>query len=82
MARDTTDLLQSPARLSGVLIFNCLGLQSGRINYNTNPDQQVSHVEMTLLEAVFSPAHGWENLQPPMTAGHPEESATTASATA
>jgi hypothetical protein len=67
-----TDLLQSPARLSGALIFNCLGLQSGRINYNANPDQQVSHLEMTLLEAVFSPARGWESLQPPMTAGDPE----------
>lgn len=77
-----TDLLQSPARLSGALIFNCLGLQSGRINYNANPDQQVSHLDMTFLEAVFLPARGWESLQPPMTAGDPEESATTASATA
>ena len=77
-----TDLLQSPARLSGALIFNCLGLQSGRINYNANPDQQVSHLEMTLLEAVFLPTRGWESLQPPMTAGDPEKSATMASATA
>jgi hypothetical protein len=75
------DLLQSPARLSGVLIFNCLGLQIGRINYNANPDQQVSHLEMTFLEAVFLPARGWENFQPPMSAGAPEEPTTTGSAT-
>jgi hypothetical protein len=77
-----TNLLQSPARLSGALIFNCLGLQSGRINYNAKPDQRVSHLEMTLLERVFLPARGWENLHPPMTAGDPEESATTTSARA
>ena len=75
------DLLQSPARLSGTLIFNCLGLQNGRINYNANPDQQVSHLEMMFLEAVFSPARGWESLQPPMTGGASEERETTASAT-
>jgi hypothetical protein len=54
-----TDLLQSPARLSGTLIFNCLGLQGGRINYNAHRDQQVSHLEMTRLEVIFSPARGW-----------------------
>jgi hypothetical protein len=70
-----TELLQSPARLSGALIFNCLGLQSGRINYNANPDQRVSHLEMTLLEAVFAPTRGWESLQPPMSADRPEETA-------
>jgi hypothetical protein len=77
-----TDLLRSPARLSGALIFNCLGLQGGRINYNADPDQEVSHLEMTFLETVFLPTRGWESLRPPMTASDPEESAATASATA
>ena len=72
-----TDLLQCPARLSGALIFNCLGLQRGRVNYNANPDQQLSHVEMAILEMVFTPTRGWENLQPPTSAAAPEESATT-----
>ncbi len=56
------DLLESPTRLSGALIFNCLGLQGGRINYNANADQQVSHLDMALLEMIFAPARGWENL--------------------
>ena len=47
------DVRQSPARLSGALIFNCLGLPSGRINSSANPYQQVSHLEMTFLEAAF-----------------------------
>jgi hypothetical protein len=72
-----TDLLQSPARLSGALIFNCLGLQSSRINYNANPDQQMSHMDMTLLEMVFAPPRGWEALQPPVRGAAPVESAST-----
>jgi hypothetical protein len=66
-----TDLLQSPRRLSGALIFNCLGLQGGRINYNANPEQQISHLEMTMLEVVFTPVRGWESVHPPVTAGDP-----------
>ena len=77
-----TDLLQSPGRLSGALIFNCLGLQGGRINYNANPEQQISHLEMTMLEVVFTPVRGWESVHPPVTAGDPELSATAESATA
>lgn len=75
------NLLESPARLSGALIFNCLGLQGGRINYNANADQQVSHLEMMFLERVFAPARGWESLQQPTSAGTQEESANTTSAT-
>jgi hypothetical protein len=75
------DLLECPARLSGALIFNCLGLQRGRINYNANADQQVSHMEMAFLEMVLAPARGWESLQPPMNADAPEESANTTSVT-
>jgi hypothetical protein len=69
-----TKLLQSPTRLSGTLIFNCLGLQNGRINYNANPDQRVSHIEMTVLETVFARTRGWESLHPPMTNAAPKES--------
>ena len=29
------DLAQCPRRLSGALVFNCLGLQEGRLNYKT-----------------------------------------------
>jgi hypothetical protein len=75
------DLLECPARLSGALIFNCLGLQGGRINYNANADQQVSHLDMAFLEMIFAPARGWESLQPPTSADAPEESANTTSVT-
>lgn len=56
------DLLQSPSRLSGVLIFNCVGLQSGRINYNARAPQQLTHLEMAVLEGIFTPLRGWEKL--------------------
>jgi len=75
------DLLECPARLSGALIFNCLGLQGGRINYNANADQQMSHRDMAFLEMVFTPARGWESLQQPTSADAPEESANTTSVT-
>ena len=58
------DLIACPTRLSGVLLFNCVGLQGGRINYNAGDQYQISHVEMAGLEAVFFPPRGWENLQP------------------
>ena len=72
------DLLQSPARLSGVLTFNCLGLQGGRINYNADANQKLSHLDMALLEMVFAPTRGWESLQPPTIPDAPKESANTA----
>jgi hypothetical protein len=75
------DLLECPARLSGALIFNCLGLQGGRINYNANADQQVSHLDMVFLEMVFAPARGWESLQQPTSADAPEKSANMTSVT-
>jgi hypothetical protein len=75
------DLLECPARLSGALIFNCLGLQGVRINYNANADQQVSHLEMAFLEGVFAPVRGWESLHPPASAYAPEESANAISVT-
>ena len=53
MARDSHRLLPIPPRPSGALIFNCLGLQSGQIGYNVNPDQQVSHLEMTFPGSGF-----------------------------
>ena len=58
------ELIQSASRLSGVLIFNCVGLQGGRINYNANGPQQLSHIEIAGLEKVFAPVRGWENLNP------------------
>lgn len=58
------DLLRCPNRLSGALIFNCVGLQSSRVNYNAAPEHGISHAEMVLLEAVFTPLRGWENLGP------------------
>ena len=73
-----TDLLQSPARLSGALIFNCLGLQNGRINYNAHPDRQLSHLEMTFMERVFAPPRGWAAVQPPTRGVASEEDGTTA----
>jgi len=75
------DLAESPARLSGALIFNCLGLKGGRINYNANTDQKVSHLDMAFLEMVFAPVRGWESLHPPTSGDAPEESANTTSAT-
>lgn len=58
------DLISCPSRLSGVLLFNCVGLQRGRINYNANTSHEISHLEMAGLEAVFLPPRGWENLHP------------------
>jgi hypothetical protein len=58
------DLISCPTRLSGVLVFNCMGLQSGRMNYNANMPHQIGHIEMAGLEAVFLPPRGWENLHP------------------
>jgi hypothetical protein len=57
-------LLRCPNRLSGALIFNCVGLQSSRVNYNAAPEHWISHAEMASLETVFTPLRGWENLGP------------------
>jgi hypothetical protein len=57
------DLAQCPRRLSGALVFNCLGLQEGRLNYNADVPQRLTHLEMTFLESVFLPPRGWEQLQ-------------------
>lgn len=81
MATAAHNLLERPARLSGALIFNYLRLQGGQIDYNASADQQVSHLEMAVLEMVFAPARGWESLQLPTSAGAPEESANTTSLT-
>ncbi len=58
------DLIACPSRLSGVLVFNCVGLQGGRINYNAAGPHDISHIEMAGLESVFLPPRGWEQLQP------------------
>jgi len=57
------DLAQCPRRLSGALLFNCLGLQEGRVNYNADSPHRLTQLEMASLEAVFLPPRGWEQLQ-------------------
>ena len=66
------DLLECPGRLSGVLTFNCLGLDGGRINYNANKAQQLTHLEMACLESIFMPIRGWETLSPSLTTASPD----------
>jgi hypothetical protein len=34
------------------------------MNYNARPQNHLSHLEMVLLEQVFLPVRGWENLSP------------------
>ena len=61
------DLLACPSRLSGYLMFNCLGLGNSRVNYNAGRPHRISHAEMVMVEAVFGPVRGWESLGPPRT---------------
>ena len=54
------ELIGCPARLSGTLVFNCLGFQSSRMNYSVRPEHDISHEEMVFLESVFRPIRGWD----------------------
>jgi len=58
------DLLACPSRLSAALFFNCVGFQSGRVNYNAASPHRISHTEMVVLESIFTPLRGWETLNP------------------
>jgi hypothetical protein len=59
------ELIECPSRLSGALLFNCVGLQGGRVNYNAGKAHEISHAEMVLMERIFSPLRGWEHLGGP-----------------